>query len=370
MSLTFNPASTLIEKQEDLKLLCCSIKKGDIVAIDIEFMRNKTFYPILCLIQINIKGKNFAIDPLSKDIDLKPFAKILKNKGIIKILHSSFQDLEILFQELRLIPKSLFDTQAMANFLGFNYNISYASLVKELLDEDLSKEQQRSDWKKRPLTFQQVEYALNDVEYLPQIYKILKDKLIEQNKLKYFLEEMKNILGKKSYDINKQDLFKKFPLINKSPEYCQSVKTLILWRDKLAKEKDIPRSFVLKDAVLNEIAKKNPRSKEELVKIFASQNIRNTRSINKILNLLKGQKKIKKNKKIKFVNLKLNESQKVIYQEAQNLLASKSDDNKIRPEIIVNQSDLKQIILKNIKLKKVLFGWRYLVFGKYLKKII
>ncbi len=333
-------------------------------------MREKTFYGTLCLIQVNVRGDNFAIDPLLDEIDLKPFIKILKSRWITKILHSSRQDLEIIFQEFKIVPKSIFDTQLMANFLGDNFNISYASLAKDLLGVDLSKEQQRSNWQRRPLTQEQLEYALNDVRYLPEIYEILKQQLISENKIKYFLQEMKSVLKKKEfYNIEKQDLFKKFSMENKNQIYRNNLETLVLWRDKLAKERNIPRSFILNDSLLNEIAKENPRNTGDLRNILASQNIQNSKFVNRVLELLKNQK-IRKLKKIKYVDNRLSEAQKKIYKKSQGLLRDAANHNSIRSELIINQTDLKSIILKKVRLKKTLFGWRYKVFGKFLKKLL
>lgn len=361
---------SLIDHQQDLDRICQSIKKDEIIGLDIEFLRHNTFYPILCLIQINISGQLYAIDPLNKKLNLKPFVKILKNRHIKKVLHSSFQDIWVFFQEFKIIPKSVFDTQIMANFLEFKFSISYAQLVKELLDHEISKEHQRSDWKQRPLHKDQLEYALNDVKYLPQIYQILSEKLNTENKLEYFLEEMKNILKKKNYDVKKQDLYKKFSLTNKSANFQANIKNLVIWRDKIAKSKNIPRSFVLKDPLLSEIAKKHPQNKAELQQILATQNFKNPRLSEQILDLLRKRKKIKETKQIKKPNLFLSEEEKALYKKIQNLLLSRAKANNIRPEFIVNQEDLKQIFLKNVKLKQILSGWRYQIFGKYLKNYL
>ena len=359
--------SKLIKTQENLKTFCKSIKRGDVIAVDLEFMRVRTFYPILCLIQINLNDELFAIDALAKDMNLKPFAKILKKRSVTKIIHSSSQDLEVLFQEFRFVPRSIVDTQLMANFLGFNYNTSYASLVKTFSNKELSKEQQRSNWQKRPLTKEQLEYALNDVKYLPKIYYSLKNQLEEEGKLKYFLKEMKNVLKNKTYDVNKYDIYKNFSFNNNNFLYQSNLITLIKWRDKKAKEVNIPRSFILKDVVLNEIAKRNPQNVKQVDKIFDEYNIKNRRAKFKIIFLLQNCKIVKKKKKI--LDRRLSEKQKIIYAKAQKLLLEKGEENNIRPEMIISQLELKNIILGHVRLKKLLSNWRYKLFGKYLKKI-
>lgn len=360
----------LIEKQKELESVCKSIKFGDVIAIDLEFMRQRTFYGILCLIQVNVNGECFAIDPLSEDINLKPFLKILKSRWITKIFHSSRQDLEIIFQEFGFIPKSIFDTQLMANFLGYNFNASYAGLVKDLLGEELSKEQQMSNWKKRPLTDEQLQYAINDVKYLTNVYEILKEQLETEKKFKYFKKEMKDVLSKKEYyDPDKQDLFKKFSLDNKNPAYRNNLETLVNWRDKRAKERNIPRSFVLKDAIVNEISKQDPQNIKHLQDILENYNIRSTGFARAILKLLQNQK-IRKFRKSKYIDNRLDEQQKTLLTLSQNLLKEIANENNIRAELIINQASLKDIILKKEKLKNILYGWRYDIFGKFLKKAI
>ncbi len=359
-----------INNQKDFENLCKSITKDDIVAFDLEFMRNKTFYPILCLIQINISDKGtYIIDPFLDNFNIKPFAKILQNRKIKKVLHSSFQDLIVLFQETKIIPRATFDTQIMANFLGFDFNISYAAIVKEFLNEEINKEQQVSNWKKRPLHESQIEYAAIDVKYLLKIYKIMESMLADQGKMKYFLKEMKNILKKKEYNLEKQDPFKKFSFINKNAQYQSSVTALVKWRDVIAREKDIPRSFVLKDLALDRMAKKIPDNISNLDKILNIYNINKKPNIKQdILNLLqKSRLSPKKAKKIKLEAYKMRARHQKIYQNAQDILLSNSEESKISSKFIINSPDLKDIILGNISLKKILFGWRYKIFGKDLK---
>ena len=363
---------SIIIKQDQLQDLCQEIKKCKLIAIDIEFMRSRTFYPILCLIQVDVPNiGGFIIDALSNQINLKPFAKILKSSKVTKVLHCATQDLSVILHELKVAPKSVIDTQLMANFLGYNFNISYANLVSQLLDKELNKEQQRSDWQKRPLSEQQIAYALNDVKYLIKIYQILEQKLVKQGKLKYFLIEMKSCLDKRKYNINKQDLFKKFNLDNKTVQYQRNLKNLVLWRDKLAKAKNIPRTFILKDNIVSDIAKRSPDNFEKLKKIFKANNIRKYHFSDEILAILKKEKlKSAKGKKIDFVDNRLSEKQKNIYKLAQDLLEKKSQDFEIVPQLIISQNNLKKIILKKIKLKTILDNWRYQIFGKELKNLI
>mgnify|MGYP003705903239 CR=1 FL=1 len=362
--------STKINNQKDFTNLCKSITTDDLVAFDLEFMNNKTFYPILCLIQINISDKQtYIIDPFFDGFSIKPFAKILQNKKIKKILHSSFQDFVVLYKETKIKPKSVFDTQMMANFLGFDFNISYCNLVKSFLGEELSKELQRSNWKNRPLSDMQLEYAAIDVKYLVKIYKIMEDRLVESGKLKYCIKEANEFSKRKEYDLEKQDPCKKFSFVNKSIQYEKNIKALVKWRDEIARDKNIPRSFILNNVNLDKISKSNIEKIESLEKVVKINQIKiGAGNKDKIFEILKKNRlSPEKGRKIKNIANKIEKKHKKIYQKTQELLIKASKDSNIAPELIARSSDLRNIILENTSVKSVLKGWRYKLFGKDLK---
>ncbi len=275
----------------------------------------------------------------------------------------------VLYNEAKIKPKSVFDTQIMANFLGFDFNISYGNLVNKLLGKELSKELQRSNWKNRPLSDMQLKYAATDVKYLIKIYKIMAEKLSKSEKSKYFLKETNNFSKNKDYNLEKQDPYKKFSFANKNIQYEVNVKALVKWRDKIARDKNIPRSFVLNNIHLDKIAKSNIRRIESLNKIIKNNQIRlgssNRDNVFAILekNLLKPEK----GRKITNTANKIEKRHKKIYQNTQDLLLKTSKTHNIAPEFIVCSNDLRNMILRNISIKKTLKGWRYRIFGKNLK---
>ncbi len=363
MSLVFN--------QEQLLEICQKITDQNLMSIDTEFMREKTYYPLLCLIQINVEGSCFAIDILNKNLNLEPFFTILKNQKIIKIIHCLHQDLEVLFPFLHETPKAIFDTQIMANFCGFDYNSSYVKLVKELLDKDVDKAWQRSDWGERPLHPDQIQYALLDVFYLPEIFNILKDKLIQKQRLEWFYEEMENILTEKNFDGENQNLFKKFSFQRKSKIYEKNIKLLVPWRDNKARKNNIPRSFVIKDEVLSLIAEKNPQNLEELNQLYLANKL-NEKLKMEILILLQSALSYGVNLFSDEDNFsfKLSEKQNSFYLQAKTLLNQKSLEQGLKPEFIINQNNLKMIILGHKKIEDILSGWRFIVFGNDLQNLI
>jgi ribonuclease D len=359
-----------IFKQEQLVEICHLINKNKIVAIDTEFVRETTYKPVLCLIQINVEGECYLIDALS-GLDLQPFFAILNDPEIIKIIHSSRQDIEVLLQNFpeQTKPQSIFDTQIMAALSGVGFAISYSNLAKNLLDEDIDKNHQRSDWQKRPLTKEQIEYARIDVLHLPKIYQILKTKLAEQNKLDWAVQEMDLNIAKA---LAKDDLCKNFSFINKSAIYRENVTKLVKWRDDLARKYNVPRSFVIKDDLLDKIAFSNPKTIDQLAKCGFKTKISQPIE-EEIINLLQD-----KNYPIDFqlekeelqISSKLSEEQKIIYQKSRALLISQAEKFQISPELIINQSSLQAIISGNKSVDKILSGWRYPVFGEELEKLI
>jgi len=360
---------SLVANQEQLLEICQKIKSQNFMAIDTEFMREKTYYPLLCLIQINVHGSCFAIDILNKNLDLEPFFAILKDQKIIKIIHGLRQDLEVLFPFLQEAPKAMFDTQIMANFCGFDYNSSYVKLVKELLNKDVDKAWQRSDWSLRPLYPDQMQYALLDVFYLPEIYNILREKISQQKRLEWLFEEMENILKDKNFNGENQNLFRKFSFQKKRRIYEKNIRLLIPWRDDKAKQCNVPRSFVIKDEDINLIADNNPQNLEELNQIRFVGKLAEKLKI-EILTILQNELCYDLNQSKDSLGFKLSEKQHSLYARAKNLLNQKSLEQNLKPEFIVNQNNLKMIILGYKRIEDVLLGWRFIVFGNDLQNLI
>jgi ribonuclease D len=364
------------------------------VAIDTEFMCRSTYYPVLCLLQINVNGSCYAIDVMEANIDLRPFFKILNNKSIIKIFHCATQDLEVFANHAKNIPikfspKSIVDTQLMANFCGFKYNIGYAALVKHFLNIDLSKALQKSNWALRPLRQEQVEYALDDVLYLTNIYQLMKVELSDGNKFDWFLRESKVTL-RKSRGNNKPDLCNKFFNYKKKNYHLENIKLMVLWRDNLAKLHNVPRSFILKDKSLDYISRIEPKTTKDFQEIDIHSRISKSKIKKEIIDLLhnkigkKGSNFLKDlgKKLMKFLrnynnkilhnnaNFRMNKTQEDLYNKAKILLLNKSTYHNLSPELITNQNNLKQIILNNKKARKKLSGWRFIVYGKDLYKLL
>jgi ribonuclease D len=363
----------LINQQNQLTEICDLIHQHKITAIDTEFIRENTYLPILCLIQINVADNCYAVDPLS-ELDLSPFLEIISNPEIIKIFHSARQDMEVLLMNFpnKISPQNIFDTQIMAALCGLGNTVSYSNLAKDLLDQEVSKDWQRSDWQKRPLHNEQIEYAKTDVLHLPEIYKILQNKLIGSQKFLWAQEEMDLGIKKATNDDN---LCKNFSLANKSLTYQENINLLVEWRDQAAKQHNVPRSFVFRDEVLEKIAVANPNNLESLEKLNIKTRVPNAdfkqQLLSIIINLLTNKPNAEKLKTIQPRNIsRLTETQKELYQKSRLLLQVQAQSHQISPELIINQTNLQHLISGNKLIREVLFGWRYLVFGEALEELI
>jgi ribonuclease D len=366
---------SLITEQSDLNKICDSIEKAKITFIDTEFFRERTYFPILCLIQINVDGVCFAIDAM-EDFDFSPLVSILNNPDIIKIFHCLRQDLEVLSQCLpeksmqEIDPKMMFDTQIMSAFCGLGFTISYGNLVKNLLDIEVSKDWQRSDWRKRPLHPDQIVYAKIDVLHLPEIYKILSQKLVDENKMEWAIKEMDDNIQKY---LSADDLLKNFSIVNKTAIFQENIGALVMWRDQIARNLDVPRSFVVKDDVLSKIAFKSPKTIGDLEKCGFNTRISKSNLKSEIIGLIEKQNEkmaINPRDDDQQVTLRLNDEQKEIYQKSRELLQSQADKYQMNPELIINQANLIKIISGNKLIEDVLKDWRFEAFGEELSGLI
>ena len=292
----------LLGSEEEIKAFLDSIKNTKVISIDIEFMRRNTFFPEPCVIQIS-NGENHACIDLMLDIDFKNIFKGIFNEEKIIVLHSCRQDLEILYMILGYIPKNIFDTQFAASFLGFKYQIGYAGLMNEVYQIEIDKTEKMTNWKKRPLTAEQIDYALNDVIYLNKLYEELARQLTSTGKTDYFNEEFENFISDIEWEPKTEMAWKRIKTINNLDESEKSVVKLIsVWREEKAINLNLPRNWILSEKEIIEISKE-----------FLNSSKISLPSINKILDIQKDTEEIESiinssslnNKNDKKINKKL-----------------------------------------------------------------
>ena len=259
----------VITKNDDLSSYIESIKDCKWLALDTEFIRERTYYPKLCLVQIaahDSKGnlQLACIDPLAID-DISPLLYLLNNTNITKVLHAAHQDLEIFNFLSGQIPQPIFDTQPAAAVLGYGDQMGYGRLMQQVLKVDLDKSQSRTDWAKRPLKQAQLDYAIDDVRYLAQAYPIMRDQLISLNRLHWLDNDFAHFIDPSLYAINAFSRWKKVKGLQvlKRPQLAV-LQELAAWREEVAELKDLPRRWIIKDEILIELARQQPQDLESI----------------------------------------------------------------------------------------------------------
>lgn len=249
----------IITTTNDLEAACLDLVKADFITIDTEFLREKTFWPQLCLIQMASPTRALIVDPLAKDIDLAPFFTLMADQSVLKVFHAARQDLEIVFHLGNMLPKPIFDSQVAAMVLGFGDSIAYDALVSRVNGAHIDKTSRFTDWSRRPLTDQQLEYALADVTHLCDVYVDLVAKLEEQGRATWLNEEMAVLEAPGTYDIHPDDAWKRLRNRMRKPQDLAILQRLASWREHLARSRNVPRGRILKDDALYEIAQQKPR---------------------------------------------------------------------------------------------------------------
>jgi len=349
--------SIYIKSQDKLDELVKLLRKQKIIFLDTEFTRRTTYYPILSIIQIAVhegKKQSLYIIDCQSNINLKKFYKIIASPRIAKVLHSARQDIQIFYLESKLVPKNIVDTQIMANFCDFGFNIGYAGLVQKICNIEINKGQQNSNWKRRPLSKKQIEYALIDVVHLNRIFLKLQNTLKKQRKYSWFEQEMPLFI-KEALQEDDKNLFKRFSFKQKTPQEKFILQKLILLREKYSRKYDVPRRHLIKDELLEDIAKTRNVKKISDKKLL--------KEIKKILNSKLGPLLLKTFAKETFVD-------KNIFNKSKNLLNKVAADKNIKSQLILSAADLKLVIGSKKIFKQKITGWRYDLLGTKLKNII
>ena len=257
----------VITTQTELDSVIGELGKSEFVTVDTEFIRETTFWPELCLIQMASPGVTALIDPLSPDIDLKPFFALMADESVLKVFHAARQDIEIVFHLGGLIPHPVFDTQVAAMVCGFGDSVSYDQLVQKITGEQLDKSSRFTDWRHRPLSDKQLAYALADVTHLIDVYKHLKVELDRENRAHWLNEEMEILTSRSTYDPKPEDAWKRLKMRLRKPQELAVMQSVSTWREHEARERNVPRGRVLKDDAIYEIAQQQPRDAAALAKL-------------------------------------------------------------------------------------------------------
>lgn len=258
----------IIKTQKQLDDLCARLAGKPYLALDTEFLRDKTYYARLCLLQVAAPGvEAAALDPIETDLDWSGFMALMDDDTTVKVFHAARQDLEIFHDLYRRLPHPLFDTQVAAMVLGYGDQVAYHALVRDLTGHVLEKSAQFTDWSRRPLSDKQLAYALDDVTYLCQIYEKLEAQLEKKGRVHWVREEMAFLTSHSTYESHPEDAWKRIKMRNPKPEALAILQALAEWREREAQQRNIPRGRFIKDEALADLAVYKPKDVEGLLRI-------------------------------------------------------------------------------------------------------
>lgn len=256
----------LISDNARLAEFCSRLARETFIAVDTEFIREKTYYPQLCLIQLAGEKEARAVDALAPGIDLAPVYDLMRNERIVKVFHAARQDIEIFMLKTGAVPAPLFDTQVAAMVAGFGEQAGYETLVQALARAGIDKSARFTDWALRPLTEKQINYALSDVTHLRTVYAKLKDRLDRSGRLSWVESEMSVLTDPATYRADPREAWRRLRVRSPKPRFLAVLRELAAWRELAAQARDIPRQRMLRDEALVEIAAHLPKTPDELAR--------------------------------------------------------------------------------------------------------
>ena len=253
-----------ITDTDTLAALCTRLRQADFVTIDTEFLRDNTYYSLLCLVQLADDEGAAAVDPLANGLDLTPLFELLDDPSVLKVMHACRQDMEIFYQMTGHTPKPVFDTQIAATVCGFGESVGYETLVTKIAREQVDKTARYTDWSKRPLSDTQIDYALGDVTHLRVIYRHLSEQLRKTGREDWVAEDMAVLTDPALYEVDPETAWQRIKIRSNKPRFLALVQKIAAWREREAQRRNLPRNRVLKDDTLLEIAAHGPSNVEDL----------------------------------------------------------------------------------------------------------
>lgn len=363
--------SRFVTTQAQLEELAKELEGSTVLAIDTEFMREKTYFAKLCLLQLNNGELSALVDPLSVS-DLSPLVPILTDENCVKVFHAGSQDIAILYHETGVVPTPVFDTQVAAALLGYPLQVGYGPLVRSICDVRLAKADSYTDWTKRPLTHSQTKYALDDVVYLPQMYEELKADLVAKGRLSWCEHDFEELSSSKNYDVDPREMWRRVKRVSSlSRGQLAIARELAAWREQEAMRRNIPRKWVLPDEAIIEIARKGPRSQEALFEVRGLSNKLNGRDVDHVL---EGVRKAKEMPQDQWPKLERSPKGAAEPDGAVELLSAllevRASQHEVAAPLIATHSDLSKLVHGHREGLPMMSGWRYELAGRDLVDLL
>jgi ribonuclease D len=361
----------IVETNEALAAFLADLAGAPYLALDTEFLRDQTYYPKLCLIQVAAPGIEGIIDPLAPGLDLAPFYELLKRPDIVKVLHAARQDIEIFYLQGGVLPDPLFDTQVAAMVCGFGDAASYETLARKLAHVEIDKSARFTDWSHRPLSKRQLEYALADVTHLRVVYEKLSAQLARTGRSGWVEEEIAALKDPKLYRIDPEFAWKRLKPRTSNKRFLSMLAALAAWREREAQARDIPRGRVLKDEALTEIAAHPPESGEALERIRAvPKGFANSRLGKGLLEALEAGRQLPPPEGAAQTSTRRKrEPSPAAIDLLKTLLRLRAEAANVAPRLIANAEDIEKLAAHEDEDVPALHGWRAEVFGNDAKAL-
>ena len=356
----------MITTTEALQKACNVLNKSEFVTVDTEFLRETTYWPKLCLIQMACPGYDVIVDPLADGIDLSPFFELMKNETVVKVFHAARQDVEIIYNLAEIIPCPLFDSQVAAMVCGFGDSISYDQLVFRITGNRVDKSSRFTDWTMRPLSEKQIAYAAADVTHLRDVYMSLKANLEEQDRSSWVSEEMAVLNSVDTYFTKPENAWKRMKMRVRKPIELAVMKEIAAWREAEAQRRDVPRGRVIKDDAVYEIAAQQPKTVAALGKLRSiSRGFERSKTSEHILQAVERAQQIPKEELEPVPRGRQSpEGSGAVVDLLKVLLKMTSEKHAVAAKVIATVDDLEQIACDDNANVAALKGWRRQLFGE------
>jgi ribonuclease D len=366
--------SRVITTADDLATFCESLHGERFITLDTEFIRERTYFPQLCLLQIGSSKEAVAVDPLVEGMDLTPLWRVLADPSIIKVFHAAGQDVEIFFRLSGIIPTPLYDTQIAGMVCGFGESASYETLVRELVGAKLDKASRFTDWAKRPLSERQLIYALDDVIHLRKIFELMEARITKNNRTAWIEEEMQEAYALSRFQIDTQNSWKRLKVKSRDPFYLHMLRAVAAWREEMAIKRDVPRQRIIRDEVVLQIAAQSPESVEDLQEV---RGLGNNLSRDWQAALIDNLNMARLAPKEDFPAapprpISLNAGQEACLDILRMLLKQCCEEAHVVPRLVADRDELEALVKGDVPMTNshIFHGWRYEVFGKKAERLL
>ena len=355
----------LITTTEDLNSALAEMSGAEFVAVDTEFMRETTYYPKLCLVQLCANQKTVCIDPLAEGLDLSALYELMQNPDIVKVFHAGRQDLEIFVHLTGSVPQPVYDTQIAAMVCGLGDQVGYDKLVQHYTGKSIDKSSRFTNWAERPLTDRQLKYAADDVIYLAEIYPQMVAYLNKATRTHWVESELNSLTDKSVYLPDPAMIWRRLKFRGGRPDMVNRLAKLAEWREVEAQRRDVPRGRLLRDDTLIDLAGSNPKTGAEFRKIRGFPGGETGKLVKPVLNVLKQAAETPKQDYPRLDRLeKQDKPPQALIELLRVLLKHVTEEHEVASRLIASADDLEKLALDDKADIPALSGWRYEIFGQ------